>query len=119
MKPPSLRTPSQRAAEQRRLFRPYANELGWLVYQWNRLQQAMAELFTDLVTPDKPVPEKPPNNISPHRDHFGRDLNLSTFGRAIVNIFAAFSVRACHHSLFDHPISDSSKSVAPRLTICA
>ena len=33
-----LKTPKQRERERKRLFRPYANELGWLLYEWNRLK---------------------------------------------------------------------------------
>jgi len=33
-------------------FGPLASELGWVVYEWNRLQAALAELFTDIVSPD-------------------------------------------------------------------
>ena len=54
----AAKTPKQRERERkqhererRRLFAPYANELGWLIYEWNRLQEALGELFTAIVTP--------------------------------------------------------------------
>jgi hypothetical protein len=39
-------------------FRPLAIELGWLVYEWNRLHEALATLFGDVVssTKDKSIP---------------------------------------------------------------
>ena len=44
-KPPF--TPAQRHRIMERAFRPLALELGWLVFEWNRLQEAMCELFAD------------------------------------------------------------------------
>jgi hypothetical protein len=34
-------------------FRPIAIELGWLVFEWNRLHEALAALFGDVVSPTK------------------------------------------------------------------
>lgn len=47
-KPPS---PAKRNQMRARAFRPLALEIGWLVYQWNRLHEAMAELFSDIASP--------------------------------------------------------------------
>jgi hypothetical protein len=44
-----LTTPRQRERARARAFRPLAIELGWLVYEWNRLQEAIGELFADVV----------------------------------------------------------------------
>ena len=41
----------QHERDRRELFKPYANELGWLIYEWNRLQEALGELFAAIVTP--------------------------------------------------------------------
>jgi hypothetical protein len=38
----------ERERERARVFRPLAIELGWLVYEWNRLQAAIGELFAML-----------------------------------------------------------------------
>jgi hypothetical protein len=43
-------SPKERERARARIFRPLAIEIGWLVYQWNRLQEAMAELFADIVS---------------------------------------------------------------------
>ena len=48
----SLRTPTQRRREQERQFKPLAIELGWIVYEWNRLQEALGELFADAMGAD-------------------------------------------------------------------
>jgi hypothetical protein len=45
-----LRTPGKRQRLRVRVFRPLAIEIGWLAYEWNRLHEAMAELFADIVT---------------------------------------------------------------------
>lgn len=42
-----LRTPRSRQREQERKFKPLAVEIGWIAYEWNRLQEALAELFSD------------------------------------------------------------------------
>lgn len=34
-----------------RAFRPLAVELGWIVFEWNRLHESMGELFADLLFP--------------------------------------------------------------------
>jgi hypothetical protein len=47
-----LITPKQREREKARVFRPLAIELGWIVYEWNRLHAAMGELFADVVSKD-------------------------------------------------------------------
>jgi hypothetical protein len=47
--PPKLKTPAQRRREEARLFRPVALEIGWIAYEWNRLQEALAELFSDVL----------------------------------------------------------------------
>jgi hypothetical protein len=46
---PKQLTPAQRDRLRVRAFKPIAIELGWLVYQWNRLHEALAELFTDII----------------------------------------------------------------------
>src|SRR5215467_2057727 len=51
MEPPKkLITPKQRERARVRAFRPLALELGWIVYEWNRLHEALAELFADVVS---------------------------------------------------------------------
>jgi hypothetical protein len=50
--PPPRLTPAQRKRRNERTFRPIAIELGWLAYEWNRLQEALAELFSDFVSKD-------------------------------------------------------------------
>jgi hypothetical protein len=45
-KPP---TPAQRERARIRAFRPLAIELGWIVYEWNRLHEALGELLADLI----------------------------------------------------------------------
>jgi hypothetical protein len=47
--PPKLKTPAQRRREGERLFRPVALEIGWISYEWNRLQEGLAELFSDIL----------------------------------------------------------------------
>jgi hypothetical protein len=49
-----LITPKQREREKARVFRPLAIELGWIVYEWNRLHAAMGELFADVVSKGNP-----------------------------------------------------------------
>jgi hypothetical protein len=44
---PKLKTPKQRKREQGRQFKPFAEEIGWITYEWNRLQESLAELFAD------------------------------------------------------------------------
>jgi hypothetical protein len=39
----------QKEREKKRKFGPMAHELGWLVYEWNRFQEALAELFSDML----------------------------------------------------------------------
>ena len=48
----SLITPKQRERERARVFRPLAIEIGWLVYEWNRMQAALGELFADVLSKD-------------------------------------------------------------------
>jgi hypothetical protein len=43
-------TIAQRNRLRVRAFRPIAQEIGWLAYEWNRLHEALAELFTDIIT---------------------------------------------------------------------
>jgi hypothetical protein len=50
--PKKFLTPTQRERARTKVFRPLAIELGWLVYEWNRLQEALAELFATIVTPN-------------------------------------------------------------------
>jgi hypothetical protein len=45
--PPKLHTPQQRQREQERQFKPLALKIGWIAYEWNRLQETLAELFAD------------------------------------------------------------------------
>jgi len=49
-----LRTPRQREKIKERLFRPIAIEIGWLVFEWNRLQEHLAELFAQISNPHSP-----------------------------------------------------------------
>ncbi len=35
-----------------KVFRPLAVELGWIIFEWNRLHEALAELFADLIDID-------------------------------------------------------------------
>jgi hypothetical protein len=49
---PKLKTPVQRRREQERQFKPLALELGWITYEWNRLQETLAELFSDTLGGD-------------------------------------------------------------------
>ena len=49
-----LITPKQRERERARVFRPLAIEIGWVVYEWNRLQAAIGELFADVVSKENP-----------------------------------------------------------------
>lgn len=42
-------TAAQRKRRSERKFRPIAIELGWLAFEWNRLHEALAELFADIV----------------------------------------------------------------------
>jgi hypothetical protein len=48
-----LLTPAQRERARIRAFRPLAIELGWIVYEWNRLHEALGELFADLIAEDR------------------------------------------------------------------
>jgi hypothetical protein len=34
-----------------RVFRPFANELGWILFEWNSLHEGLCQIFADLVTP--------------------------------------------------------------------
>jgi hypothetical protein len=49
---PKLLTNEDRQRERRRIFKPIAVELAWLIYEWNRLHAAMGELFSVLVPQD-------------------------------------------------------------------
>ena len=44
--------PAKRKRARERAFRPYAIQIGWITYEWNRLQEALGELFSDIVQPD-------------------------------------------------------------------
>jgi hypothetical protein len=48
----SLSSPAQRRREQERQFKPLAIELGWIAYEWNRLHEALGELFADAMGAD-------------------------------------------------------------------
>jgi hypothetical protein len=48
-----LNTPDQREKERERIFQPYAIDLGWCVYEWNRLQASFADLFALAVGNDR------------------------------------------------------------------
>lgn len=52
--PKKILTLVQRERIRARAFQPLAIELGWIVYQWNRLQQALVDLFGDVVD-SKPI----------------------------------------------------------------
>jgi hypothetical protein len=45
-------TPAQRQRLMVRAYRPFALEVGWIAFEWNRLQEALCELFADLL-PDR------------------------------------------------------------------
>ena len=47
-----FRTPAQRRREQERKFKPLAVEVGWIAYEWNRLHEALGELFADAMGAD-------------------------------------------------------------------
>lgn len=44
--------PAKRKRARERAFRPYAIQIGWIACEWNRLQEALGELFSDIVQPD-------------------------------------------------------------------
>jgi hypothetical protein len=50
-----LKTPKQRRREQERQFKPLALEIGWVAYEWNRLQETLAELFSDAMGTDSQI----------------------------------------------------------------
>jgi hypothetical protein len=52
---PKLDTPQQRRREQERQFKPFAHEIGWIAFEWNRLQEALAELFADAISDHQPI----------------------------------------------------------------
>jgi hypothetical protein len=67
--PRKLLTSAQRDRARVRAFRPLAIELGWLVYEWNRLQAALADLFADIVCKgDSRVPLAIWHTINSERD---------------------------------------------------
>jgi hypothetical protein len=35
------------------VFQPFAEQIGWIAYEWNRLQAAIGELFSDIVCPEQ------------------------------------------------------------------
>jgi hypothetical protein len=47
---PKLDTPQRRRREQERQFKPLAKEIGWIAFEWNRLEEALAELFADAIS---------------------------------------------------------------------
>jgi hypothetical protein len=55
--PPSRRSHKlqKESAKQKRAkeraFRPFAEQIGWIAYEWNRLQEALGDLFSDVVKP--------------------------------------------------------------------
>jgi hypothetical protein len=54
-KPRTIGTVAQH--RQKRAFKPVAIELGWVVREWNRLHEALAELFADVVaSADRAIP---------------------------------------------------------------
>src|SRR6202035_2579226 len=48
-----LRSPVQRRRLAERNFRPLALELGWLLYEWNRLHESLAEIFAAVLCPNE------------------------------------------------------------------
>jgi hypothetical protein len=42
-----MSTPKQRQRAKEQAFKPLATEIGWIAFEWNRLQAALAELFSD------------------------------------------------------------------------
>jgi hypothetical protein len=49
--PRKIRTPAQRKRAREQAFKPYATAIGWISYEWNRLQEALGEIFSDIVEP--------------------------------------------------------------------
>jgi hypothetical protein len=45
-------TAAQRKRLQVKAFRPVAIELGWLVYEWNRLHESLGEIFANIIVGD-------------------------------------------------------------------
>jgi hypothetical protein len=43
---------AKRKRVKQRAFQPFAIQIGWIAYEWNRLQEALGELFSDIVQPD-------------------------------------------------------------------
>jgi hypothetical protein len=46
--PPKPLTPAQRWRIMQQVFRPLALELGWIVFEWNRLHEALCDLLQDI-----------------------------------------------------------------------
>jgi hypothetical protein len=44
-------TPAQRQKARIKKFRPFANELGWILFEWNSLHEAFCQIFADLLAP--------------------------------------------------------------------
>jgi hypothetical protein len=56
-KPRTIGTVAQRRQAQKRAFKPLAIELGWVIREWNRLHEALAELFADVIaSSDRAIP---------------------------------------------------------------
>jgi hypothetical protein len=53
--PPKLHTRQQRQREEERQFKPLALKIGWIAYEWNRLQETLAELFADAMGNHSPA----------------------------------------------------------------
>ncbi len=46
-----LKESAKQKRAKERAFRPFAIQIGWIAYEWNRLQEALGELFADIVHP--------------------------------------------------------------------
>jgi hypothetical protein len=44
-----IKEPAKRKRARERAFRPFAIQIGWIAYEWNRLQEALGELFSEII----------------------------------------------------------------------
>ena len=42
---------AERKRAKEKAFAPFAEQIGWIAYEWNRLQEALGDLFCDIVRP--------------------------------------------------------------------
>jgi hypothetical protein len=79
-------TPVQRKRQGERRFKPIAIELGWIIYEWNRLHEALGECFAAIACKhNKPVGfaiwHSQPNDY-PQRELL-RAANEATYGNTV------------------------------------